>query len=142
MFRENDSGLTVLEMIIAVATIVLVVMIAPLVWTRYATESHDIRRVGATTELQSALKNYFLSHGMYPYAVAGENVTPDSNVITLLTNDFFLIRSHPPVDPESPKYDFLYQSDGKSFSLTFCQIQFVQKGYAPGCNNKLYPLAI
>lgn len=142
MFRQNDSGITVLEMIIAVATVVLIAMIAPLVWGRYATESHDIRRVGAATELQSALKNYFLSHGLYPYAGTSEPVTPASSVVTQLTNDFFLIKTHPPVDPESPMYDIAYQSDGKSYVITFCQIKFVQKGYDQGCNNKLYPLPI
>lgn len=136
------KGLTILELMITVATVVLIAMIAPLVWRRYATESHDIRRVGAVTELQGALRNYFLSHGSYPSASYGEDITPESRVILALANDFFIARLHPPVDPELPKYKFLYQSDGKTYVITFCQVQFAQRGYALGCNNKVYPIAI
>ncbi|MFA6006591.1 MAG: hypothetical protein WC764_02590 [Candidatus Paceibacterota bacterium] len=133
---------TILEVIITVVTILIIAIIAPLIWRRYATESHDIRRVGAATELQRSLKNYFLSHSTYPIVTPKENVTAGSNVITALTNDFFLIRTHPPIDPESPKYDITYLSDGKTYEITFCQLEFVQKGYSLGCENKLYPLSI
>ena len=136
------KGLTILELIIAVATIVLIATIAPLLWRRYASESHDIRRVGAVAELQGALKSYFMSHGTYPVVEAPEAVTLESKMLAALINDFFIARTHPPVDPESPLYDFIYQSDGKSFVLTFCQIQFAQPGYVQGCSNKIYPLAI
>jgi len=135
-------GLTVLELIITVATILIIATIGPLIWRRYAGESHDIRRIGAATEMQYALKNYYLAHGKYPEATAPERITTTSPVVVALTNDFFLVRSHPPVDPDSPVYDILYQSNGKTFEITFCQLDFPQGEWTRGCANTLSPLPL
>lgn len=137
-----QKGLTVIELIITIATIIIIAAIAPIVWDRYATESHDIRRFGAIEELRLSLRSSFLSHGMYPVSIKGENVTADSAVMKSLISDFFVAKTHLPIDPESPKYDFFYQSDGRVYTITFCQLKYAQKGYELGCRNKVSPLAI
>jgi len=135
-------GLTILELIITIATLLIIAAIVPLVWNRFATESHDIRRVGAVRELQRTLKTSFLSHGIYPISKQAENITAESKVITSLISDFLVAKTHLPLDPESPKYDLLYQSDGRTYTITFCQLKFPQDEYELGCNNKVYPLPI
>lgn len=135
-------GFTTGEVIVSVAILALLALTVPLVWQRFAKESHDIRRVGAVTEIRAALKNYFLSHGSYPLVSAGEKITEESTVLTALKNDFFVSRTHLPIDPESPQHDFTYTSDGRSYVITFCQIEFVQEGWEKGCENNTYPLPI
>lgn len=137
-----NRGLTILELMITIATVIILVTGVSIVWHRYASESHDIRRVGAVTELQRALRNYFLSRSTYPLVYPKERVTEASTVVTALVNEFFLMRTHLPLDPESPQYDFTYASDGITYEITFCQREFIQEGFVKGCANKLSPLPL
>lgn len=141
MHRIFRRGITPLEIAIGVATLLIIIVLVPVLWRRYANESHDIRRVGAVTELQNALKNSYLAHGSYPVVVSGEPVVAESMVVSTLVNDFFLVRTDLPVDPESPKYDITYRSDGKSYLITFCQVRFVQRGWEKGCANNVTPIS-
>jgi len=142
MRTNSQKGLTVFELIITVVAISAIVIIAPIVWQRYARESHDLRRVGAVSELQTALKNYFLAHSSYPLSITPQNVSSTSPIIATLAEEFFIARTHPPIDPESPKYDLIYRSDGQSYIIKFCQLNFVQNDWSRGCDNQVYPLDI
>jgi len=136
--------MTVLELVVTLAAIVVVVAAGPRLYEVFRIKAHDIRRLRHVEQLQNALQLYYTHNNTYPVATREEEITGDDTLTRALSRSFLILDTRLPVDPRAPEYTYRYQtsSDGQQYTITYCMEAFKDATHAPGCDNRAYPIPI
>ncbi|MBI5138877.1 MAG: hypothetical protein HZA95_03720 [Candidatus Vogelbacteria bacterium] len=139
--RLDKNGVTVLELIVTVAALIVAIVIIPPMLRTFVSKTHDIRRTSNVKELQSALQMYYLYNGIYPIVYPAQKIDGKDLLSKTLKQSFLVLGTRLPVDPMSPTFDYIYESsrDGKNFTITYCLELTIDELQKAGCDNKAYP---
>jgi type II secretory pathway pseudopilin PulG len=102
-------------------------------------KSRDARRLADMREIEKALNLYSAQFGSFPKSPDGAEITVDGkDALSQTLAEGRFIRSVPR-DPKSPDFSYHYQSDGKTFTLSFCIEGKPPQGFEHGCENTIRP---
>ena len=143
--KKNDkesfcrNGFTLIELLVVIAIIGMLSSIIFVSLMESKMRSRDAKRITDVSSLDKALNLYQASWQKYPLQATEIPLTGlDAVSLELKTNNSI---STIPLDPLNGQgnYKYYYQSDGKTFTLRFCQEKTVIQGLTDGCNNTIKP---
>jgi len=115
----NKKGFTLIELLVVIAIIGVLSTLAIVALGNARTKARDSKRMSDLKQIATALELYYAENNAYPLDITPGNslVSPD-NLTTYLSK----IPSNPTPrdDGDCPDNDYVYTSDGASYSLTTC----------------------
>jgi len=137
----NTKGVTVLELVVIIATILIILAVTPTLIAKIKVKINDARRLHHVEELRTALQIYYRYNGNYPSAPNPEKITGKDTVSETLKQSFLVLGTRLPIDPASPTYDYTYQShsSSKSYTITYCLEAYTDATHTADCANTAVP---
>jgi|SRR3989344_2823634 len=134
-----SKGFTLIELLVVVAIIGLLASVVIASLSTAQTRARDARRMGDIDSLQKALALYATNGGIYPIATSPIVLTDASVPGAALIAEKTI--SAMPKDPFDPTYQYEYVSNsiGSTYTLSFCLETNTIKNYAQGCGNTVSP---
>jgi len=132
---KNTRGFTILELLVVIAIIVIITALTLALLNGARQRSRDSRRVEDIRSIETALNLYGANHaGTYPVVSPAETINGSSDTMSaaLIAENTI---SNVPTDPQHPTNAYQYESDGNTYTLTFCLETDTIQGYAAGCSN-------
>jgi len=134
---RSQGGFTVLELLVVIAIIVIITALTLALLNGARERSRDGRRLEDLRSIETALNLYAANNqGVYPAVSPAETIDGVNDFMsqTLLGSD---VISNIPTDPQHPNNVYQYQSDGNTYSLSFCLETDTVQGYTQGCGNTI-----
>jgi len=134
---RKQKGFTLIELLVVIAIIAIISSLVMTVLSGARTRSRDSRRVEDIRSIETAINIYAANNdGVYPVVTPAETIngTTDTLSQTLInTNVMTLI----PTDPQHPSNFYQYESNGTTYTITFCLETDTVQGYSEGCTNTI-----
>ncbi|HEY4514060.1 MAG TPA: type II secretion system protein [Candidatus Paceibacterota bacterium] len=137
---ELAKGFTMIELLVVIAILALLTAIVMTSLSAVQQRARDTRRMEDINMLQKAVALYSSGNfGIYPIETATTTITETSTVGSLLIASGAIPSI--PRDPAHPTYTYQYVSNsvGSRYSLSFCLETDSIKNYSKGCRNIITP---
>lgn len=132
MSHRNNTGFTLVELLVVIATVGLLSVVAVVSFSGARMRSRDSNRVAYVKQITSALELYYLQNGIYPTFI-----TPGQNLVVGATTYLNPIPSNPTprTDGSCPNQNFVYnaKSGNQEYDFKFC-LGAATSNYPSGTN--------
>jgi len=137
--KIHNRGFSLIELLVAIAIIGLLTagVIAGLNIARE--KARDARRIQDVNEIKKALSLHIISENTFPIALTSTALTGEDAVSLALIESGTL--STIPLDPLNPiyTYDYISNSNGTNYTVSFCLETDSLSNYSEGCGNTISP---
>lgn len=131
----KHRGFTILELLIVVAIIGILAAVTMVLLNSTRAHGRDSRRLEDLRSIENGLHLYAAGHnGLYPEASPAETIDGQTDTLStklIADEDMDAV----PTDPLHPGMVYQYESDGSTYTLTFCLETDEVAGFAAGCSN-------
>jgi len=137
--KVQTKGFSLIELLVVIAIIGLLVAVAMAGLNIAREKARDTRRIQDINEIKKALSIYLISSNAFPIALTSTTLTGEDPVsLDLIGSGAF---STIPLDPLNPTYtyDYISNSDGTDYTLSFCLETDSISNYSEGCGNTISP---
>ncbi len=112
------KGFTLIELLVVISIIALLSSIVLFAVNSARAKARDVKRVSDVKQLGKAVELYYSTNGSYPVAMVPTATIP--GIIPTYTNAMPKVPT--PIEPgcTAAQNAYMYQSDGKSYGITFC----------------------
>jgi prepilin-type N-terminal cleavage/methylation domain-containing protein len=144
-FKKNCSGFTLVELLIVIAIIGLLGSIVFVSLRESKAKSRDGKRAADVISIAQALNLYQNNNQKYPCSVSDTPCASGETAITGVDNLSVKLKaenviSTAPLDPlNTGNYRYFYNSDGKTYTLRYCQETTINSRLSQDCNNIISP---
>lgn len=137
--KAGKKGFTVLELLIVVAIIGILSAATLVLLSDTRARGRDAKRLSDMREIEKALNLYHASHANFPVSVATTTLSGEDPLSNTLEGENLITEL--PADPQHPTLTYRYQTDseGKTFTLTFCLETDTIQTFRQGCSNTIKP---
>lgn len=115
---KKQGGFTLLELLIVIVIIgILALLIIPNI-TSAPKKARDTKRKTDVTTVRKSLEEYYVSNNAYPVSASATNIT--TALATLSSGSAPVLKTIPTDPKNASSYQYLYTSDGTTYTLTAC----------------------
>jgi prepilin-type N-terminal cleavage/methylation domain-containing protein len=136
--NSKMKGFSLIELLVVIAIIGLLVAGAAAGLNIARQKARDARRIQDVNQIKKALSLLLISDNAFPIALSTTTLTgSDSVSLELIAAEAF---SSIPRDPlPIYTYDYISNSDGTDYTISFCLETDTLADYSAGCGNTISP---
>ena len=138
----RKKGFTLIELMVVIALIAIFSSIVMASFTTVRARNRDGKRVSDIREIEKALSLYQIENNVFPVPSDPSEpvtLTGEDEISVILEGGGHI--SGVPHDPQSPNTDYTYETNtqGSTFTLSFCLETDTIRSYNEGCGNTITP---
>ncbi len=136
---KKNSGFTLIELLVVIAIIGTLLSLILISFRDANARSRDTRRVADIKSFQDALALYQIQNVTYPLQETEAEITGLDVFSQAILNERLIPQI--PKDPSylNAAYKYFYQSDGKAYTIRYCQETGFIQGRVQSCENRVSP---
>lgn len=142
---KKKNGFTLIELLVVIAIIGLLGSIIFVSLSESKAKSRDGKRASDAISIAQALNLYHNNNQKYPCSVSDNPCASGETAVSGTDNLSVKLRSENvisavPTDPlNTGNYHYFYDSDGKTYTIRYCQETTINNRLSKDCNNTIKP---
>jgi len=137
--KKSEKGFSLIELLVVIAIIGLLTAGVMAGLNIVREKARDARRIQDVNEIKKALSLHLISENTFPIALTSTALTGEDAVSLALIESGSLPTI--PLDPLNPiyTYDYISNSNGTNYTISFCLETDSLSKYSEGCGNTISP---